>query len=53
MKHLDELEAHYASAVGADPEFGTMTSLEGNTVGIFKWPKGSSRMGVHSPSWTR
>lgn len=47
MKHLDELEAHYAAAVGADPEFGTMTSRQGNVVGIFTWPKGSSRMGVH------
>src|SRR5215217_7840580 len=47
MKHLEELEAHYASAVGAEPEFGTMTSLEGNKVGIFYWPQASSRMGVH------
>lgn len=47
MKHLDELEAHYASAVGAHPEFRTMTSLEGETAGIFEWPQGSSRMGVH------
>lgn len=39
MKHLDELEAHYVSAVRADPEFGTMTSRRGNTVGIFTWPK--------------
>ena len=47
MNHLEELEAHYASAVGAQPEFDTMTSLEGDTVGIFQWPRGSSRMGVH------
>ena len=47
MRHLEELEAHYTAAVGAEPEFGTMTSLEGNTVGIFYWPKASSRMGVH------
>ncbi|MCQ6270837.1 suppressor of fused domain protein [Pseudarthrobacter sp. R1] len=46
MRHLEELEAHYRSVVGAEPEFGTMTSLEGNTVGIFHWPRASSRMGV-------
>lgn len=46
MKHLDELEEHYTSVVGAEPEFGTMTSTEGTTVGIFRWPKESSRMGV-------
>lgn len=46
MRHLEELQAHYTSAVGAEPEFGTMTSLEGTTVGIFHWPRASSRMGV-------
>ncbi len=46
MRHLEELEAHYTSVVGAEPQFGTMTSLEGNTVGIFHWPRGSSRMGA-------
>ncbi len=47
MKHLDELEEHYTSVVGTEPEFGIMTSTEGTTVGIFRWPKGSSRMGVN------
>lgn len=46
MNHLEELEAHYTSVVGAEPQFGTMTSLEGNTVGIFHWAPASSRMGV-------
>ena len=30
MKHLDEFEAHYGSAVGADPEFRTMTFVAGD-----------------------
>lgn len=46
MRHLEELEAHYTSVVGIEPQFETMTSLEGNTVGLFHWPQGSSRMGV-------
>ena len=46
MNHLEELEAHYASVVGAEPQFGTMTSVEGNTAGIFHWAPASSRMGV-------
>jgi hypothetical protein len=46
MNHLEELEAHYAAVVGAEPQFGTMTSVEGTTVGIFHWPQASSRMGV-------
>lgn len=44
MNHLEELEAHYASVVGAEPQFSTMTSLEGNAVGICHWPRASSRL---------
>lgn len=46
MNHLEELEAHYASVVDAEPQFSTMTSLEGNTVGICHWPRASSRLDV-------
>jgi hypothetical protein len=44
---VEELREHYSSVVGSEPEYHEMRTRSGESVGVFEWPKGTSRMGVH------
>lgn len=47
MSVVEELREHYDAVVGSEPEYHEMRTRSGESVGIFEWPKGTSRMGVH------
>lgn len=44
---IDELRAHYARAIGAEPILHEMNTRSGKRMGVFEWPSGSTRLGVH------
>ncbi|WP_454697501.1 suppressor of fused domain protein [Arthrobacter humicola] len=44
---VEELREHYAAVVGSEPEYQEMRTRSGESLGVFEWPKGRSRMGVH------
>ncbi|MEO5318558.1 suppressor of fused domain protein [Arthrobacter sp. CC3] len=44
---VEELREHYAAVVGSEPEYHEMRTRSGESLGVFEWPKGTSRMGVH------
>lgn len=44
---VEELREHYAAVVGSEPEYHEMRTHSGESLGVFEWPKGTSRMGVH------
>ncbi|TRU30552.1 MAG: hypothetical protein EWV92_21965 [Microcystis aeruginosa Ma_MB_S_20031200_S102] len=47
MSVVEELREHYVAVVGSEPEYHEMRTRSGESVGVFEWPKGTSRMGVH------
>ncbi|TNB72979.1 suppressor of fused domain protein [Arthrobacter sp. BB-1] len=47
MSVVEELREHYVAVVGSEPEHHEMRTRSGESVGVFEWPKGASRMGVH------
>ncbi|GAB5079721.1 suppressor of fused domain protein [Arthrobacter sp. AD-310] len=44
---IDELRQHYTKAIGAEPILHEMNTRTGKQMGVFEWPAGSSRLGVH------
>lgn len=44
---VEELREHYVAVVASEPECHEMRTRSGESVGVFGWPKGTSRMGVH------
>ena len=47
MSVVEELREHYVAVVGSEPEYHAMRTRSGESVGVFEWPKGTSRLGVH------
>ncbi|WP_458779950.1 hypothetical protein [Arthrobacter sp. D3-16] len=47
MSVVEELREHYVAVVGSEPEYHEMRTRSGESVDVFEWPKGTSRMGVH------
>lgn len=47
MSGVEELREHYVAVVGSEAEYHDMRTRSGESVGVFEWPKGTSRMGVH------
>lgn len=44
---VEQLRQHYTEVVGAEPAFREMRTRDGHALGVFEWPAGTSRMGVH------
>ena len=45
---VEQLRQHYTKVVvGAEPVFREMRSRDGHALGVFEWPAGTSRLGVH------
>ncbi|MDQ1053130.1 hypothetical protein QE394_001058 [Arthrobacter sp. SORGH_AS 212] len=44
---IDELRQHYTTAIGAEPVLHEMNTRDGKRMGVFEWPTGTTRLGVH------
>ena len=44
---IDELRQHYTAAIGAEPILHEMNTRDGKRMGVFEWPDGTTRLGVH------
>ncbi|MDQ0147604.1 MULTISPECIES: suppressor of fused domain protein [Micrococcaceae] len=44
---IDELHEHYTNAIGAEPVLHEMNTRTGKRMGVFEWPAGTTRLGVH------
>jgi hypothetical protein len=44
---VEQLRRHYAKVVGAEPNLREMRTRDGHALGVFEWPAGTSRLGVH------
>ncbi|WP_285248847.1 suppressor of fused domain protein [Pseudarthrobacter sp. efr-133-R2A-89] len=44
---IEELRQHYTHAIGAEPIFHEMNTRTGRRMGVFEWPAGTTRLGVH------
>ncbi|WP_324642427.1 suppressor of fused domain protein [Pseudarthrobacter sp. LT1] len=44
---IDELREHYTQAIGTEPVLHEMNTRTGKRMGVFEWPAGTTRLGVH------
>jgi hypothetical protein len=44
---VDELREHYKRMVDGEPVYHDLHTRSGDSIGVFDWPEGSSRLGVH------
>lgn len=44
---VEQLREHYTKVVGAEPAYRALRTRDGHALGIFEWPAGSNRVGVH------
>lgn len=44
---IEELRQHYTKAIGAEPVLHEMNTRTGKRMGVFEWPAGTTRPGVH------
>lgn len=44
---VEQLREHYTKVVGTEPAYRALRTRDGLALGVFEWPAGSNRMGVH------
>jgi hypothetical protein len=44
---VEQLREHYTQVVGTEPAYRALRTRDGHALGVFEWPAGNSRLGVH------